>query len=75
MHTDDGWLSLHFVFQLVARFDPQSLSNFVGNGRLPLTRHWWNVKSLFPYARIYPYACIIAYLIPVGRLFFDDEVL
>src|SRR5208337_285570 len=39
MHTNRSSVSLHFVFQLVARFNSQSLSNFLGNGRLSLTRH------------------------------------
>src|SRR5208283_4877918 len=39
MHTNGSPVSRHFIFQLVARFNSQGLSNFLGNGRLPLTRH------------------------------------
>src|SRR6478672_8980804 len=39
MHANGSSVSLHFVFQLVARFNSQSLSNFLGNGRLSLARH------------------------------------
>src|SRR5882762_634438 len=39
MHTNGSSVSLHCVFQLVARFNSQGLSNFLGNGRLSLTCH------------------------------------
>ena len=39
MHTNGSSVSRHFIFQLVPRFNSQSLSNFLGNGRLSLTRH------------------------------------
>src|ERR1700722_20003132 len=39
MHTNGSSISLHFVFQLVARFYSQGLSNFLGDRRLSLTRH------------------------------------
>src|SRR5580704_16448931 len=39
MHANGSSVSLHFVFQLVARFNSQGLPNFLGNGRLSLTRH------------------------------------
>ena len=36
MHTNGSSISLHFVFQLVARLDSQGLSNLLWNGRLAL---------------------------------------
>src|SRR5437588_5448670 len=39
MYTNGGMVSFDRVLQLIARLDSQSLSNFLGNGRLPLACH------------------------------------
>src|SRR5208282_4444288 len=60
MHTNGSPVSRHFIFQLVARFNSQGLSNFLGNGRLSLTRH-----RRMKYRHVLTFKFILTSIIPL----------
>src|SRR6202011_333762 len=66
MHTNGSSVSLHFVFQLVARFDSQGFSNFLGNGRLSLTCHC-RMKHRYVLTFHYILAYILSLTYPVWQ--------
>src|SRR5260370_6120701 len=68
MHTNGSSVSLHFVFQLVARFNSQNLSNFLGNGRLSLTRHCrMQHRHTLTHKNVIAYILPLTYPVPQGQ--------